>query len=235
MLDAEGPPFHPVRVADVWDETETLRGVRLELGALSPPHEHPGQVVKLRCEGHKHGYFALANAPRPDGAGELLLKRGTPLADALIAAAAPGATLQATAPLGPGFPLADARDRDVLLFAAGSGITPIRALLQWLLARPHGRIALYYGQRSDRDFAYVEEHAAWRAAGVHLVLCASQPSPSWTGARGYVQTVARELNLHEIAVDNAVAYLCGMRSMIDGVRVELLQCGLPEARVFLNV
>ena len=38
-----------------------------------------------------------------------------------------------------------------LLFAAGSGITPIRALLQYLLDRRqgHGRVALYYGQRSD--------------------------------------------------------------------------------------
>jgi NAD(P)H-flavin reductase len=234
------PPFHRVRVAEAWDETEELRGVRLELGAIAPKHAHPGQVVKLRADhleaGHKHGYFALANAPRPDGAGELLLKRGAALADAIIAAAAPGATLEATAPLGPGFPVEDARGRDVLLFAAGSGITPIRALLQWLLGQPRqGRIALYYGQRSDRDFAYVGEHQAWRAAGVHLVLCASQPSPAWTGERGYVQVVARALNLHEISTENAVAYLCGMRSMIDAVRGELKQFGLPAARTFLNV
>jgi NAD(P)H-flavin reductase len=235
--DADARPFHDVVVADAWDETESLRGMRLELGALSPRHRRPGQLIKLRHDGHKHGYFALANAPRPDGAGELLLKRGTPLADAFIDAATPGARVQATAPFGDGFPVELARGRDVLLFAAGSGITPVRALLQWLLAHRRGddgRIALYYGQRSDRDFAYLGEHHAWRAAGVHLVLCASQPSPGWSGARGYVQTVARELKLHEISTANAVAFLCGMRSMIDAVRVELLHFGLPAARTFLN-
>ena len=69
---------------------------------------------------------------------------------------------------------------------------------------------------------------------MHLVLCASRPSPSWSGARGYVQTDARELRLHEISTTNAVAFLCGMKSMIDGARVELLHFGLPAERTFLN-
>jgi sulfhydrogenase subunit gamma (sulfur reductase) len=228
--------YHRVVVADAWDETETLRGVRLDFDGLGGAHTRPGQLVKLHAPGHKPGHFALANAPRGDNRGELLLKRGTPLSDAIIDVARPHAHIDATAPFGAGFPVEEARGHDVLLFAAGSGITPVRALLQYLFDHraAHGRIALYYGQRSDRDFAYLGEHAAWVAAGVHLVLCASQPSPSWTGARGYVQTVARELRLHEISTENAVAFLCGMKSMIDAVRVELLHFGLPAARTFLN-
>jgi NAD(P)H-flavin reductase len=228
------PEYHAVRVAEAWDETDELRGVRLDFGALGASHKRPGQLVKLIAPGHKEGYFALANAPRADHTGELLLKRGKPLADALIAEAQPGAAVQATAPFGGGFPVESAVGREVLLFANGSGITPIRSLLQWLLERPHGHVALYYGQRSERDFAYVPEHAAWAAAGVHLVLCPSQPSPAWTGPRGYVQTVARELRLHEISTENAVAFLSGMPSMIDGVRHELARFGMPAERTFLN-
>ena len=231
------PPYRQLRVADAWDETETMRGVRLDFGAFAREHTRPGQLVKLHAPGHKAGYFALGNAPRGDGAGELLLKRGTPLSDAVIDAAQPRAIVEATAPFGDGFPVEQARGRDVLLFAAGSGITPVRALLQWILDRraDHGHVALYYGQRSDRDFAYVGEHEAWRRAGVHLVLCASQPSPSWHGARGYVQMVARELRLHEISTENAVAFLCGMKSMVDGVRAELGHFGLAAERIHLNI
>ncbi|HEX4461788.1 MAG TPA: oxidoreductase [Polyangia bacterium] len=226
--------FHRVAVVDAWDETPTLRGVRLDLGPLSPAHARPGQVGKLRacdCE----AYFAIATAPSSDGACELLVKRGTPVADAL-AAAAPGTLVEVTAPFGDGFPADAARGRDVLLFAAGSGITPVRALMQWLLAqRCHGKLALFYGQRSDADFAYVREHDRWRADGVHLVLCASQPTPRWSGARGYVQTVADELRLHQVATENAVAFLCGMRPMVDDVRRVLQQYGLPPERIFLNI
>lgn len=235
-MSANLPELHRVRVAAAWDETDTMRAIRLDLGALAGAHTRPGQVVKLHAAGHKPGYFAIANAPRGDGAAELLLKRGSPLADAVIAAADADALVDASAPFGEGFPIETARGRDVLLFAAGSGITPVRALMQWLLAqRCHGKLALYYGQRSDRDFAYVREHDRWRADGVHLVLCASQPTPSWTGARGYVQTVADELRLHEVATENAVAFLCGMRPMVDEVRRVLQQYGLPPERVFLNV
>jgi NAD(P)H-flavin reductase len=230
------PEYHRLRVADAWDETDTLRGVRLDLDGHAAAHTRPGQLIKLHAPGHKEGYFALANAPRGAGQAELLLKRGHALADAVIAAAAPHAVVDATAPFGSGFAVEEARGRDVLLFAAGSGITPIRSLLQYLLDHraAHGRIALYYGQRSDRDFAYLREHGDWQRAGVHLVLCASQPSPAWHGARGYVQTVARELKLHEISTENAVAFLCGMKSMVEAVRVELLHFGLPAERSFLN-
>ena len=229
--------LHRVRVADSWDETDTLRGVRLDFGELAPAHTRPGQVVKLHAPGHaKRAYFALGNAPRGDGTGELLVKRGAPVPNAIIDAAQPGQLVDATAPFGEGFPVEKALGRDVLLFAAGSGITPVRAIMQWILDRrhQHGRVALYYGQRSDRDFAYVGEHGDWERAGVHLVLCASQPTATWTGARGYVQTVARELKLHEISTENAVAFLCGMKSMIDAVRVELLHFGLPAERTYLN-
>jgi sulfhydrogenase subunit gamma (sulfur reductase) len=226
--------LHDVTVDDAWDETPALRGIRLALGDGGGAHTRPGQLIRVAGRAGE-SIFALANAPRDDRRVELLVKRSPGLADELIAAATPGAVVRASPPFGPGFAVEEARGRDVLLFAAGSGITPVRALLQWLLERGgHGRVALYYGQRTEQDFAYAREHAEWQARGVHLVLCLSQPSPSWHGARGYVQTVARELKLHEIAVDNAVAFLCGMKPMIDAVRDELVRFGMPAARTHLN-
>jgi NAD(P)H-flavin reductase len=240
MVHVSAHDFSPAVVLEAWDETPSLRGLRIELGAGGGRHSLPGQVVKLRSPSgaHRDGYFALANAPRGDGQGELLLKRGGGgLADELIAAARVGAHLPCSAPHGQGFPVAEAHGRDVLLFAAGSGITPVRALLQYLLVQrdPDGHLALYYGQRADDDFAYVGEHDQWRSAGVHLVLCASQPSHGWNGARGYVQVVARELELHRISTHNAVAFLCGMPSMVEAVRAELSLFGLPPTRTFLNL
>jgi NAD(P)H-flavin reductase len=228
------PELHPVTVDDAWDETAGLRAIRLDLGPLGARHTRPGQVIRLASPSGE-AIFALANAPRPDHRGELLLKRGGGVADEIIAAAQAGAALRASEPFGAGFAVEEARGRDVIMFGVGSGITPLRALLQWLFARrDHGRLAVYYGQRREQDFAYAKEHADWHARGAHVVLCVSQPSPTWQGARGYVQTVARELRLHEIAVDNAVAFLCGMKPMVEGVRDELLKFGLPAERTFLN-
>ena len=232
--------YTPVPVVAAWDETAALHGLTLALPPeLARLHQAPGQVVKLRGAAGE-GYFAIASAPSPNAsAGEridLLLKRGAPVADALLAAATVGARLETSPPFGRGFPLDEARGRELLLFAAGSGISPIRALVQAVLAERerYGRVALFYGQRGHEEFAYLREQVEWARAGVHVVLCASKPNQTWEGPRGYVQEVAESLSWLEIDPSRAVAFLCGMKPMVSGVREVLERAGVGAGRVFLN-
>jgi NAD(P)H-flavin reductase len=223
-----------VKVARAWDETAHLRRVAVALGALGAQHRVAGQVVKLRVSGVGESYFALATAPADGGAAELLLKRGGAVADAVIAAEPDEVEL--TAPFGRGFPVESGHGRDVLLFAAGSGIAPMRALVQHvILARARfGRVDLFYGQREDGDFAYRGDYDAWQRAGVRVVECASRPSAAWAGGRGHVQDVARAIGFGDVRVDNAVAFVCGMKPMVAGVRELLGERGVAAERVFLN-
>jgi sulfhydrogenase subunit gamma (sulfur reductase) len=227
---------HPAPVADAWDETHSLRGVRL---ALPPPlaglHERPGQVVKVKTAPGE-GFFALASAPSADGRVELLVKRGGKVADAVVAAAAPGADLLLTPPFGRGFPLEAALSRDVLLFAAGSGIAPIRSLIQGLLKRRDevNRLALFYGQRHGAEFAYRDELLAWERRGLRVVLCPSGEDSAWEGVRGRVQEVARTLDFAGAQLADAVAYVCGMSAMVSDVKDTLARAGLDPNRVHLN-
>ena len=247
--------FHRVRVVAAWDETPTLRGVRLQLGALASAHTRPGQLVELRVPAG-HCTFAIASAPGPHGEIDLLVKRGSEVADAVAAAARTGGELETTAPFGAGFPVDSAHGRDVLLFAVGSGVSPIRALVQHMIAdRPRfGRVALFYGQRGHEPFAYAREHAAWQEAGVRVVLCASTGNGIYMGprrregapealsvggdgpmrARGYVQDAARSLGLLGADPAQAVAFLCGMRAMVEDVRGVLAAAGVAAERTFLN-
>ncbi len=228
--------YAQVPVVDAWDETPTLRGVRLALSpALARHHQWPGQVVKVRTPAGE-AFFALATAPRPDGREELLVKRGMPVADAALARAAPGGLLEITAPFGKGFPLDEAKGRDVLLFAAGSGIGPIRAIVQHILARRDGfaRVTLFYGQRRGGDFAYRREHLDWERGGVRVVLCPSGEDDAWQGMSGRVQVVAPTIAFGGSAPEDAVAYVCGMTAMVDDVRRTLARAGLPPDRVHVN-
>ncbi len=230
-------PSHYERapVLDAWDETAMLRAIRLELGRLGENHRGPGQVVKVRTPAGE-GYFALASAPAPDRRADLLAKRGGRIADAAVAAAAPGGALELSAPFGKGFPVAEAEGRDVLLFAAGSGIAPIRSLVQHLLGRRErfGRVTLFYGQRRGADFAYRREHPAWERGGVRVVLCPSREDDAWEGVRGYVQEVARTLAFGGSSPGDSVAFVSGMHAMVDDVRAVLGRAGVPPARVHVN-
>src|SRR5215208_4268573 len=191
-----GPEEHePVPVLDAWDETAAFRGVRLALPpALAHAHERPGQVVKVRA-GAGEAFFALASAPDPGATAELLVKRGGKVSDALVAAAVPGRTVELTRPFGAGFDVQDAEGRDVLLFAAGSAIAPIRALVQHVMGHRNrfGRVTLFYGQRRGAEFAYRAEHVEWERRGIRVVLCPSGAEDAWPGVRGRVQEVARSL------------------------------------------
>jgi NAD(P)H-flavin reductase len=229
-------PLVAARVVEAHDETAALRNLRLALPeGAARAHRRPGQVVKLQAPAGE-AYVAVASAPSAAGTIDLLLKRGGPVSDAVIAAGTPGATLRVSAPFGRGFPVEEAHGRDVLLFAAGSGIAPIRALVQHIVAhRPSfGLVTLFYGQRHGSDFAYCAEHGAWEAGGVHVVLCPSQADEAWTGVRGRVQEVARSLAFGGATPESSVAFLCGMTAMVDDVRATLSRAGIAPERVHVN-
>ncbi len=228
--------FAPADVLAAHDETPALRAVALRLPpALAAAHRLPGQAVKLRTPAGE-SFFALSTAPRDDGRVELLVKRGGRVADDAVARAVPGARLEVSPPLGKGFAVEEARGKDVLLFAAGSGIAPIRALVQHLLARRGevNRVTLFYGQRHGSEFAYAAEHLGWERGGVRVVLCPSREDDAWRGVRGRVQEVARSLAFGGSAPGETVAFVSGMTSMVEDVRATLARAGVPPDRVHLN-
>lgn len=229
-------PFAAARVLGAWDETPSLRAIRLALPpGLSAAHERPGQVVKASTPAGE-AYFALASAPSSDGTAELLVKRGGRVADAAVAEAVPGAALIVSAPFGKGFSIEEARGRHVLLFAAGSGIAPIRALVQHVLAhrRDFDRVTLFYGQRRGGEFAYERERPQWERGGVRVVLCPSREDEAWPGVRGRVQEVANALAFGGSPPEDSVAFVCGMTAMVDDVKATLARAGILPERVHLN-
>ncbi len=223
-------------VLAAWDETEALRGLRLRLPApLAAAHRRPGQLVKIKAEVGE-GFFALASAPSADRAVDLLVKRGGKVADAAIGRASPGATLPVTEPFGNGFAIEEAVGRDVLLFAAGSGIAPVRSLVQHVLGHrgDFRLVTLFYGQRHGAEFAYRAEHLDWERGGVRVVLCPSGEDDAWPGVRGRVQEVARSIGFGDVAPAETVAFVAGMKAMVEDVRRTLGEAGIPAARVHAN-
>src|SRR5262249_52070314 len=141
-------------------------------------HLHPGQYVKLAVPGHEGSFFAIASAPEPNGDRfELLIKRGTVLADAL-ADSSVGTSVRVSAPLGKGFPLTEAHNKNVLLVATGSGISPIRSLIGSIRSDrvSYRDVTLYWGARTPKSFAYEEEWAAWEHDQIRIVRTVSKPS-----------------------------------------------------------
>jgi NAD(P)H-flavin reductase len=154
--------------------------------------------------------------------------------------------------MGYGFPMRenlegykyDFPTQNLLLFATGSGIAPIRSAIesnQLNIAKRNsgGRTCtLYYGVRTPDDMPYVSKFPEWEALGVQVVPVVSQPEmPSisgtvWNGRTGYVQNALEE---DGVAIPrNSGALLCGVNGMCDSVKSMLLESGVFEGRILKN-
>jgi ferredoxin-NADP reductase len=221
---AQPEPCHPAQITRSWAESETLRGLAFSAPEVSRRQHHPGQYLRARLAGEDNPY-ALASEPGAPEL-ELLFKTETALTHAM-AALVPGDALLVGPPEGKGFPVESDEGRDLILCAAGTGIAPLRAVVRTILPRRdrYGAVTLFYGQRTRAHFAYLGEVEAWRRAGVEVHLVASD-----TGGGRIQEAVAAR----KPEVTGAVAYLCGMKSLIADLHDLFGRMGLPKERILLN-
>jgi sulfhydrogenase subunit gamma (sulfur reductase) len=199
---------------------------------LAGTHQRPGQYVHLRLPGLEEGLFAIASPPGSTDRWDLLVKEGSRLPDALIHLPL-GSRVEVTQPKGRGFPLERARGKDLLLFATGSGISPIRSVIESirLEREAYGRVTLYFGARTPSAFAYARDIEAWEDARIRVVRTVSQPGASgWQGLTGHVQAHLAE----EPLAPGTVAFVCGQQEMIQGVMEVLRARGLPTSAIHQN-
>ncbi len=117
------------------------------------------------------------------------------------------------------------RHGKVLLVAVGIGITPIRALLESVSARPGGLTLLYRARTAD-DLVLREEIetiAAARGARIHYLL-GSRHHAAGHLTPGRLVRLIPDLAEHEV-------YLCGPDELIGKVARDLRKAGVPRAGI----
>ncbi|MCS7007771.1 MAG: FAD/NAD(P)-binding protein, partial [Gaiellaceae bacterium] len=77
----------------------------------------------------------------------------------------PGDLVWARGPYGNGWPLPEARGRDLVVVAGGIGLAPLRPVVRRALARrdEYGELSVLIGARTPDDLLFLREVEAWRA------------------------------------------------------------------------
>ncbi len=176
--------------------------------------------------------YSIASAPRDDGSFDLavtLVESGP--GSTFLHAMAVGDTVPAADPTG-FFTLPEALARPLLFVGTGTGVAPLRAMIDSLdaLADPPP-VTLLFGVRTCEDILYADEFAARarRDPRFRFEPTLSRPDPGWTGRTGYVQT-----HLAALLADrpDAAVYVCGLSAMVREARDVLRKTlGLPRDRV----
>lgn len=110
-----------------------------------------------------------------------------------------------------------------LLIATGTGVAPLRAMIQQHFSQPVSLpTALLFGCRSEDDILWKDEfeHRTQTEPNFSFKPVLSRAHAPWTGLRGYVQEHAAEL-FSSLATPRV--YVCGRRKMVEEVRTILAQ------------
>ena len=178
----------------------------------------PGQYANILCADGVRRSFSMASTPRRQEI-DFYIRRldGGLFTDRLLPRLRQGDRLPLEVPHGT-FRLHAEDYQPLLLLATGTGIAPIRAMLESLLDNPDcPPVSLYWGMRTQADLFLDDEIRSWagRLYDFTYVPVLSRPLDGWSGRTGHVQqAVATDFDdLSEHAV-----YLCGSPQMLRDAR-----------------
>ncbi|MGW3891960.1 FAD-binding oxidoreductase [Micromonospora chokoriensis] len=195
----------------------------------------PGQAVPVctpRLPGHWR-WLSPANAPRADGTVELHVRAvpGGTVSHDLVHRVRPGELLWLGPPGDAGLRLDPARADDLLLVAGGTGLAPLRALVEQVAAAQDGRrVTLVVGARTFTDLydAIALDKLQCAHDWLTIVPAFSADRCAEPAEQGEALTIA--LRHQEPGQE---IYLCGPPAMLAAARPRLLALGIPAARVHL--
>ena len=194
----------------------------------------PGQAVMMAPHGAPaRRPFSLASSPEratETHSVELLIAMEGGSEDLRWATA--GALIDLEGPFGTfTFPTSVEESR-VLFVAGGTGIAPVRAMLDHALRRhPTQRISLLYSTRRSDEFVFTEEFRDHERAGrleLHQTVTRDD-STSWDGKRGRISRSHFETVLHEPA--STLCFVCGPASLVNESAATLEELGVPAALI----
>jgi NAD(P)H-flavin reductase/NAD-dependent dihydropyrimidine dehydrogenase PreA subunit len=218
-------------VVGVGSETGDTSTLRLAPLGRAPLDAKPGQFVMV----HQPGFSPLPISVSRVADGQLWLTiRAAGPATQAVVHLEPGAEVGLRGPLGEGWPLERAMDRDVVIVAGGIGLAPLRPVIDELLHRPEqfGSVLLAYGARTPQDRLYTAELDAWRRAGVEVAEIVDRAGAGWLGQVGVVTQLLDRRDWHG---RQAVAFLCGPERMMTATVSALRTAGITRRHIFVSL
>ena len=226
--------FHRLRVSEVTAETVDAVSLTLDVPPELAPHYayRPGQFLTLRiptADGSALARcYSLSSSPHAGADLTVTVKR---VADGrgsnwLCDEVEVGAELDTLPPAGTFTPRS--LDADLLLVAAGSGITPVMSILRAALAAGRGRLTLLYANRDERSVIFADELRELVAAyPARLVVLHWLESLQGLPGRGALAALAAPHAEREV-------FLCGPTPFMDAMTHALRDLGVPRKRLHIE-
>ncbi len=240
------PRFHTLTIGDVRRETADAVSLAFDVPErLREAYRYtPGQYLTLRAtiegEDVRRSYSICSGLD--DGELRVVIKRlaGGAFSNWANEQLRPGDTLAVMTPDGRfGVPIEPGSTRTLVAFAAGSGITPVMAILKTALRREAGRFFLFYGNRTTADIIFREpledlkDRYLTRLSVFHVL---SREQQDLAVLNGHLDAVKVAMLMRSVVPAASVdhAFVCGPQPMIEGLETALAGLGMARERVHVE-
>jgi CDP-4-dehydro-6-deoxyglucose reductase len=217
----------PCRIQSIEPLAPDVVRVMLRLPPTSEFSFVAGQYIDVIGHGGLRRSYSVAGALAASKLVELHIRQvpGGAMSDYWFANAKSNDLLRLHGPLGTFF-VREVEGMDLVFLATGTGIAPVKAMLEDLAKRERQlrSITVYWGGRLPSDIYWNSQQSEVRHRFVPVL---SRAADDWTGVRGHVQDALLRDGFD--AACTAV-YACGSEAMIHGAKAQLLAAGLPERR-----
>ena len=176
-------------------------------------------------------YYSPATLPATDGSFEIHVRAvaGGPVSTALVQGTRVGDLVRFGAPVGEDLVIGPGTGAGVVLIAGGTGVAPMKALLQQIELEGGRPVQLFWGGRRHFDLYDLAalEHLT-RHPWARLVPCVSE-EPSLAGSAELGTAV--EVALRHGSLGDQDVFVCGSPGMVDGTVGALAVAGVPPGRL----
>lgn len=230
-VELPSPRTWPCRISEITLLAPDVVQILLRLPPTSNFSFLPGQYIEVIGPKGIRRSYSLARFNYADKILELHIRavKGGAMSDYWFNLAKPNDLLRLNGPLGT-FVLRETAGIDLIFLATGTGIAPVRAMLESIayLSADHRpkTVTVLWGGRKLQDFYCNVTDIPGSYAYIPVHSC---PSDEWSGSTGYIQDVL--LNIKQDFI-NAAVYACGSEVMIQSARKLLLQAGLSAKNFY---
>lgn len=240
--------FHPLKVADIRKETSDSVSVAFEIPApfVNEYQYTQGQYVTIKMmhagEEIRRSY-SLCSSPIADSDFRIAAKKVKDgrMSVALNDTIKVGDVLEVMTPMGNFYNINSSENKNIVLFAGGSGITPMLSIVKTLLVQDkNSTITLFYGNQNLESTIFrteLEDLASKHADRFKLILILAE-APSnhpilYTGMMTIDKVKALIENHVGLNLDNEF-FICGPTPMMKNVEETLHQFQIRKEKIHLE-
>jgi CDP-4-dehydro-6-deoxyglucose reductase len=220
----------PSKISGIEKLTDDILKIVLRLPPNSNFNFNSGQYVNI-IKGNITRSYSIANSSDHKNQLEFFIKNyeNGLMSAYLFKEAKINDLLRLEGPIGTFF-LRDSSFKNIVFLATGTGIAPIKSILEGL-DKSHEQYQnknfwVIVGARHQEDLFW---NPNFKNLNIKYIPVLSRPENDWNGSKGYVQDIV--LN-QQIDLENTQVYACGSNDMIDSAKELFFKNNLKENNFF---